>query len=142
MLSKQRLLRLSRHELGRLFAGGYAGQIPNGAAQGTALMLPGSTFNAALAEFVRLFVWQGKTFDANRGELRNRITPLGLHAVRARVYVAASRFDGKPCIVLDYSKTSFIARFIRDEVRAIAPGLYLGRVYIGKRPAFGFCLEM
>ena len=49
--------------------------------------------------------------------------------MRAKVYKEASWFDGKETIVLDYSKTSFVARKVRDEIREVAPGLYLGLVF-------------
>lgn len=104
-------------------------------------MLPGTLLNGAVAELARLFAWKGKTFDARSGVLRNRITPFGVHAITARVYEAASLFDGRPCIVLDYSKTSLVARFIRDEIREVAPAFYLGKVYWGRTPAFYFALQ-
>lgn len=31
--------------------------------------------------------------------------------------------------MLDYSETSFFAHWIRDEIRQIGPGFYLGKVY-------------
>jgi hypothetical protein len=140
-LTEQRLLDMNRAQLDALFADCPAGAIPNGRAQGTAIMVPGTVLNAAMAQAVRLFAWKGKTIDAQRGSLRNRISPFGVHAIAARVYEGPSWFDGKPCIVLDYSKTSLVARFIRDEIRLVAPGFYLGKVYWGKRPTFGFCLQ-
>jgi len=42
--------------------------------------------------------------------------------------------------VLDYSKTSFVARLIRDEIREVAPGRFLGIVYWGKRKIANFFL--
>ena len=50
--------------------------------------------------------------------------------VPARVYKGASRFDDEECIILDYSKTSFIASWVRDEIREISRGVYLGKVYL------------
>jgi hypothetical protein len=35
--------------------------------------------------------------------------------------------------VLDYSQTSIVAQWIRDEIREVSPGLYLGLVYWGKQ---------
>ncbi|MEO6593628.1 MAG: hypothetical protein ABIP94_02620 [Planctomycetota bacterium] len=43
-----------------------------------------------------------------------------------------SWIDKRPCIVLDYSKTSFLARKIRDEIRLVRPGLYLDKVWWGR----------
>ena len=69
-----------------------------------------------------LVAWKGKVFDREKGELKNKILPFGIKAVRAKVYKEASWFDGKETIVLDYSKTSFVARLVRDEIREVAPG--------------------
>ena len=77
----------------------------------------------------------------DRGVLKNKIHPLGHHAIEANVYKDKSWFDGKECIVLDYSKTSLIAKKIRDEIREIQPGFYLGIVYWGKKRTIGFALE-
>ena len=68
------------------------------------------------------FAWKGKVFDREKGELRNKILPFGLKAVRAQVYKEPSWFDGKETIVLDYSKTSVVAQLVRDEIREVAPG--------------------
>ena len=42
--------------------------------------------------------------------------------------VGPSAIDGAPCIVLDYDKPNnpFFIRAIRDELREVAPGLFLG----------------
>ena len=77
----------------------------------------------------------------DRGVLKNKILPLGHQAIEANVYKDKSWFDGKECIVLDYSKTSLIAKKIRDEIREIQPGFYLGIVYWGKKRTIGFALE-
>jgi hypothetical protein len=90
---------------------------------------------------VNLFAWQGKVFDSQKGVLKNKITPLGLNAILAKVYKAPSWLDGKECIVLDYSDTSIIAQWIRDEIREIEPGLYLGKVYWDKKRLIDFALK-
>ena len=73
--------------------------------------------------------------------LRNRILPFGLNAIIAKVYKDKSWLDGKECIVLDYSDTSLVAQWIRDEIRAIGPGLYLGKVYWDDKRLIDFALE-
>lgn len=45
------------------------------------------------------------------------------------------------CIVLDYSETSIVAHYIRDEVRLIEPGFYLGKVYWAHERLIDFCLQ-
>jgi hypothetical protein len=140
-LDANQLLTMSQAQLDDLFKASPAGPIPNGEAKGTAIVAPGISFSRAIAEFVSFFAWQGKTFDSTHGVLSNRLTHFGLNAIIAEVYKDTSWFDGKECIVLDYSKTSLVAGWIRDEIRQIGPGLYLGVVYGEKKKLIDFCLE-
>ena len=135
------LLQMSNEQLDQLFSSSPAGDIPDGAAKGTAIITPGTRFSAEIAEMINLFAWQGKTFDAKRGVLRNRILLLGLNAIVATVYKGPSWLDNKDCIVLDYSETSLVARWIRDEIRCVSPNFYLGRVYWEKKPLIHFALQ-
>ena len=135
------LLKLSQTELDDLFSRSECGPIPDGPAKGTAIVAPGTIFTPDLAEAVSMFVWLGKNFDGPHGVLRNRITTLGLNAIVAEVYKGPSLLDNKECVVLDYSKTSLIAKWIRDEIRLIAPNLYLGRVYWSNKPILHFALQ-
>ena len=100
------LLTMSQAELDDLFKQSPPGEIPNGEAKGTAIVAPGTTYTEEIAGFINHFAWQGKTFDSAKGVLRNRILPLGLNAIIAKVYKAPSWLDQKECIVLDYSETS------------------------------------
>lgn len=138
----QQLLRMSQQDLDALFTGSDAGPIPEGQADGTAIIAPGTTYSMEIATFIKYFAWQGKVFDPAAGQLKNRIGPFGLNAIIANVYKAPSWLDGKECIVLDYSQTSVVAHWIRDEIRLIqAPGLYLGKVYWGKERLIDFALQ-
>ncbi|MGH9198992.1 MAG: hypothetical protein ACRD1T_25100 [Acidimicrobiia bacterium] len=135
------LLQMSQAQLDDLFTKSVAGPIPDGPAKGTAIIAPGTVFSQEIAQAINFFAWQGKTFDATNGVLRNKITILGLNAIVADVYKAPSWLDQKECIVLDYSKTSIVAQWIRDEIRQIATGMYLGKVYWGKKRLIDFALE-
>jgi hypothetical protein len=135
------LLKMSQAELDELFTKSSTGEIPNGEAAGTAIVAPGSSYTAEVASWINHFAWQGKVFDAQKGQLKNRILPFGLNAILARVYKAPSWLDGKECIVLDYSETSLVAHWIRDEIRQIGPGLYLGKVYWDKKRLIDFALQ-
>jgi hypothetical protein len=86
-------------------------------------------------------VWQGKVFDRERGELLNEVSPLGLRAVRARVSLEPSWLDGARCIVIDYSDTSLVAHWVRDEIRELEPGLYLGHAYWRRHRVLRFALR-
>jgi hypothetical protein len=135
------LLKMSQPDLDALFTKQAAGPIPDGPAKGTAIIAPGTVFTPEIAAFVNLFAWQGKSFDAERGLLVNRISVFGIDAIVAEVYKQASWLDQKECIVLDYSKTSHVAQWIRDEIRMIEPKLYLGKVYWSKKRLIDFALE-
>lgn len=132
---------MSQAQLDELFKASPAGDIPNGEARGTAIIAPGTTYSDEVASLVKHFGWQGKVFDAAKGVLKNRILLTGIEAIAAKVYKAPSWLDGNECIVLDYSDTSLVARWIRDEIRLIQPGMYLGKVYWGKDRLIDFSLE-
>ncbi len=135
------LLAMSQQQLDDLFTASPPGDIPNGEAKGTAIIAPGSKFSDEIAAFVSGFAWQGKVFDASKGLLKNKVSAFGVQAIVAKVYKEASWLDGKECIVLDYSDTSVVAQWIRDEIRLIGPGFYLGKVYWGKKRLIDFCLQ-
>jgi hypothetical protein len=135
------LLQMSQKELDDLFGAHDAGPIPDGEAKGTAIIAPGTAMSPSIAHFINIFAWQGKVFDAKAGLLRNHILPFGLKAIIARVYKAPSLLDGKECIVLDYSETSLVAQHIRDEIRHIETGFYLGKVYWDKARLIDFSLD-
>jgi hypothetical protein len=91
------LLKMPQAQLDALFTASAARKIPNGEAQGTAII--------------------------------------------AKVYKGPSWLDGKECSALDYPETSLVAGWIRDEIREIGPGLYLGRVYGAKKRLIDFALK-
>ncbi|MFC3283104.1 hypothetical protein [Litchfieldella rifensis] len=141
----QQWLGMTREQLDDLYRRAEPGRIPNGDTRGTPIVA-GSAFARAFATFARLFAWQGKVFDlfaedGSAGVLVNKVTPLGLSFVVAKVYRAPSWMDGKDTIVIDYSRTSFFFRAVRDEIREIEPGVYLGKVWLGKTRVLDFALE-
>jgi len=135
------LLAMSQAQLDDLFRASPAGDIPNGAAKGTAIIAPGTKFSEPTAQIINLFGWQGKVFDSAKGLLKNKILAFGFEAIVARVYKGPSWLDNKECIVLDYSDTSIVAQYIRDEIRLISPVFYLGVVYWGKDRLIHFSLQ-
>jgi hypothetical protein len=140
------LLSMSQAELDAAFRAGEVGPIPDGDAEGTVLVAsetlfaPAGQLDRAVARVARWLAWTGKVFDARRGELVNKITPLEIRAIRARVYKAPSWFDDRAAIVLDYSQTSLLARRVRDEIRLVGPDTYLGQVYWGRERVLEFAL--
>jgi hypothetical protein len=136
-----RLLEMSQAELDELFRASPAGSIPRGEGEGTVLLARGEQLSGIAAKVAHYVAWQGKVFDPDKGELLNRVSPLGIQAVRAKVYKGNSWLDEAECIVLDYSETSLIAHWIRDEIREVASGLYLGLVYWGHDRVLNFVLR-
>ena len=134
-------LKMSGDQLDEIFRNSAAGNIPQGEGEGVAIIAPGTAVSDEIAWFVNVFTWKGKVFDPVKGELRNKILPLGHKAIVAKVYKDKSWFDQKECIVLDYSKTSLVAHYIRDEIREVSPGVYLGLVYWGQKKLIHFALK-
>jgi hypothetical protein len=115
------LLKMPQGDLDALFTSSPPGPIPDGESNGTAIISPGTVYSADIATMVNHFAWQGKVFDAKAGLLRNRVGPMGVNAIVAKV--------------------SFVAHWIRDEIRMIGPGLYLGVVYWAKSRLIHFALQ-
>jgi hypothetical protein len=140
-LTAQHISQLSSEQVDDLFRSGRVGQIPDGEADGTAIFWPGTLAEPFVEAFVEAVAWKGKVVNARGRQLKNRISPLGVPAIAADVYTDRSWFDGGDCIVLDYSKRSLVAKFVRDEIRKVAPGLYLGLVYLGRTRTIYFTLQ-
>ena len=124
------LLGLSGAALDDRYRAGTVGPIPRGVGAGTAIVAPKTRAGRLLAAFVRATAWQGKVVDDDGTHLVNLISPLRRRAIRARVYEGDSWLDGGRSILIDYSKTSWIARWVHDEIREVEPGRYLGLVYL------------
>lgn len=135
------LLDMSQDELDALFTASPKGEVPAGELRGTVIVATGTPLTALLAPVLRLG-WQGKVIDAKKLTLKNKLLPFGVPLIAARILKSdPSKLDGKPTTVLDYSKTSLVARAIRDEIREVAPGLYLGVVYVYGVKTVNFTLE-
>ena len=124
---------MSAEELEDLFLQSEAGAVPHGNGAGLALVWPGTRAAPAVAVLTRLLWWKGKVFRASTHDVVNLLSPLGISAIRASVRIEASLKDGEPCIVLDYSATSVVAHWVRDEIRHVGGGEYLGIVFVRDR---------
>jgi mono/diheme cytochrome c family protein len=137
----EQLLRMSQQQLDDLFTASPPGEIPDGEAEGVAIVWPGTLRARCVAWFARWFLWQGKVVNRAGGCLVNRISVISLKCIKANVYKAPSWMDEKECIVLDYSKTSFVAKKVRDEIRLVGDRVYLGKVFWGKKRTVDFALD-
>lgn len=130
-----------RQELARRFGSGAVPAIPHGRARGTVLLGTGGAVARLAAALAHAVAWRGKVVDAPAGRLKNLLSPLGIPAISAQVFEGSSWYDDRPCIVLDYSATSVVARKVRDEIREVEPGLFLGLVFLGRRHVLDFALD-
>lgn len=136
-------LAMTGKQLDDIFRNSPTGNIPRGKGDGTAIVASGTKISDEIAWLVHFLAWGGKVFDPDKGELTNLIGigKLKHKHIVAKVYKGNSWFDGKECIVLDYSKTSLLAKKVRDEIREVVPGIYLGIVYYGKKKTIHFALK-
>jgi hypothetical protein len=121
------LVRLSRSDLEAVYRVSDIGTIPLGSTRGTAIFKPGSRMTMPASRVTRV-LWQGKYFKDD--VMVNRV--LGVRAIDTRTYISESWLDGKPSFILDYYDTTKLFKDVRDEVREVSPGLYLGAMYFRK----------
>ncbi|MFL6127923.1 MAG: hypothetical protein ACJ73E_02525 [Mycobacteriales bacterium] len=140
-LTESEVLAMSNAALDELFRASPAGVVPDGTMRGTVVALPGTPLAAPVAALTHALLWQGKVVNRRRGVLKNRLTPLRLRLVKALVGSGPSWVDARACIVLDYSRTSLVARLVRDELRLVGPHLYLGVVWLARRRVLWFTLR-
>jgi len=119
------LVNLSAAQLNQLYQQSGPGPVPTGRVVGRALY-PDAKNPRARSNAARI-AWQGKVFDPSTSTATNRF--FGVKAIKGNVYLGPSWYDGQPSMILDYEGTSRIYGDYRDEIRQIAPGLYLGLMY-------------
>lgn len=124
-LDVKQVLRMSPCELDGLFAAGTLCERPNGPWRGK-IILRVDTRHPYRTARVQGLVWKGKEFYPD-GAFTNRW--LGFRAISSHVHVGPSWFDGQPCLILDYPAGTPVFGNARDELRAIAPAMILGRFY-------------
>jgi hypothetical protein len=72
-------------------------------------------------------VWRGKTADED-GSFSNRWVG-GINWIDSHYVVGPSWVDGKPAIIMEYPAGTRLFWNMHDELREVAPGLYMGPVY-------------
>ncbi len=139
----EQLSKSSNDELACVYRHSSAGKMPDGSTDGRAIFMPGTAIGKIFSDIDNK-IWAGKVFDLKTGSLVNRI--LGQEIVKAELSRGPSWLDGKQSTIIDYKNTSLIAGFLRDEIREVRPGLYLGIAYARlpfnqSYPALYFALE-
>jgi hypothetical protein len=135
--TRDALQRATTDELLRLFAQLEAPALDEMAGEYRACLLPRGDWLAAAGERLLLRnplrAWQCKAFrpvDATSGRGYNTFRQGGrvVQAYPMLTLVAPSRFDGRPAYQLVYRQfhSACAAVHMVDEVRRVAPGLYLG----------------
>ncbi len=124
-LTLAQLKKLNEHELARLFDNAPSGPVPLGYARGESLLMTSARMPRLQARFASS-VWKGKHFEEN-GDFINQW--IAFQALRGHAQTGTSWHDEKPCIVIEYPPNTPIFGNTRDELREVAPGLYLARLY-------------
>jgi hypothetical protein len=129
--SMQQLVGMSAGDLQALYMASPPASVPSGFVPGRAIKNPGSRSTVGNSRRTRL-VWQGKIFRDD-GTMVNRVLGVG-KAIPADVYLGNSLLDGQPSLIFDYSRSKLWPT-VRDEVREVSPGLYLGIMYKNGAPS-------
>lgn len=130
-LSWERLACMGWGELQSLYRDAQPGSLPAGFVRGRSLFNPCEKLAGSRTKVANC-LWRGKHFCPEDCTLVNQW--LGVRAIRAHTYAGESWHDGKPALILDYADSSFVWRKARDEMREVAPGLYVGMMHIRDCP--------
>jgi hypothetical protein len=123
--SIKQLQHLSLCELAELYTNADVGTPFVGDARGK--LLASTDRHPKLKVIASNSLWKGKSAEED-GHFVNRWLG-GIRAIDSQYVVGPSWVDGKPSVIMEYSPgTKFFAN-THDELREIAPGLYLGPVY-------------
>lgn len=99
---------------------------PIGPTRGTVLYADDALFPRVKAR-LQGAMWKGKWFHGD-GTFTNRWVG-GIRAGNAATTLEPSWYDGQPSLVVQYPPKALVFRNVRDELRQIAPGTWLGRSY-------------
>ena len=128
--SLDQLAHMSRCQLEHLYRNSGPGCVPSGFTPGRPIYCPDECLSGLRSRATGC-VWRGKIF-ADDCTLVNQWC--GFKAIKARVYDGPSWLDGQPSIIMDYCGTSHVWADVRDEIREVSPGVYLGLMYQRRCP--------
>jgi hypothetical protein len=151
-LSLDELLAMDGGALLALYRNGSTPRLQDldGEFRGRMLAIPGiPVLVSQIAERFYRMIWRGKSFRSTgaTGEGMNHLLGGRVKALHYTTVVAASRAGAFDAVHLDYDlpKNPWPVRFIKDELRALSPNLFLGQMYVavGQTPKLGswFALE-
>jgi hypothetical protein len=125
ILSLNQLQHLSPCDLEQLYARADIGTLPTSCTRGRVLHLADTRLPRLKACAFNL-AWKGKCFECD-GSFVNRWP--GFTALSSHAEPGASWYDGRPTLVMEYAPGTPLFANLHDEIREVAPGLYLGRLY-------------
>lgn len=120
------LRRMSPCELEALFRQAEPGAPPAGVAAGR-LLYSTDPRHPRPAACLSNALWKGKVATAD-GYFINRWLG-GIRAIDSHYALGPSWVDGRPAYVMEYAPGTPVFANSRDELREVAPGLYLGPLY-------------
>lgn len=125
-LTLDRLERLSPGRLAELFTKAEVGRPLAGCARGRLLYLTDRRLPKLKVKLANV-VWRGKGATED-GCFVNRWVG-GLETIDSRYVLGPSWVDGRPAIIMEYPPGTALFENMHDELREVAPGLYLGPVF-------------
>ena len=123
--------KMSTSQLEELYRNGKVFEPSDGYLKGRAFPKPDKLGHQLRSEAIGL-VWKGKNIYTNEAIMLNQVGKK--QKVAASISKEESWLDGKPSVIFDYASGPKWAQKARDEVREIAPGLYLGIMYFRDCP--------
>lgn len=120
------LKRLSRAQLIELFKRSEMGRPLDGTAKGQMVDLTDKL--PRLKMRIANSLWNGKTARASDGYFINRWT-FRSDWISSHYSIGPSWIDGKPAVIMEYPPKTPLFWNMHDELREVAPGLYLGPVF-------------
>ena len=124
-LTLERLQKMSPDELADLFERADIGTPPVGKADGKLLFLTDRRPKMKIA-FVNA-VWRGKDLEDD-GYFVNRFAG-NVRVLDSYYVIGPSYVDGRPAVVMEYPVGTPLFERMRDEMREVAPGLYMGPAF-------------
>lgn len=125
-ITMEQLRHYNCDQLMKIFLQAELGKPLEGTAHGKVLVLTDQHFSRARKIVFNTF-WQGKSADSE-GHLVNRW--LGNHQwIKTQYTIGSSWMDQRPAVVVEYAPGTPLFANFRDEIREIAPGLYLALLF-------------
>lgn len=130
-VSLDSLGKMNSLQLEELYRNGKVFEPTDGYLKGKAFPKPDKFAHKLRSETIGL-VWKGKNIYTKDAIMLNQVGKKQM--VAASISNEESWLDGKPSVIFDYASGPKWAQNARDEVREIAPGLYLGIMYFRDCP--------